>query len=80
MTSTEKADVSFANLSLEPIGDEALPIAPIQPAKFHANSRSKTRTDRRVTTERRVEIRFQDDRRSGTERRPKKSWEPGNNL
>ena len=79
MTSTDKAEISFANLSLEPIDDEALQIAPTQPAQFHTNTRSKTKTDRRVLAERRKVIRFEDDRRSGQNRRPKKSWELGNN-
>ena len=80
MTSTEKTEFSFGNLSLEPIGDEALSIAPNQPAKSQRNSRSKKVTDRRVNTERRAVIRFEDDRRSGKERRPKSSWEPGKNI
>ncbi len=82
MTSTEKGDVSFAELSLEPIvGDEplalALKITPGPAAKSHSHARSKTRTDRRVVADRREEIRFETDRRSGKERRPKSSWESG---
>ena len=81
MNSTEKGEVSFAELSLEPIEeDSVLKIGPAAPAKFHANSRSKTRVDRRVLADRREVIRFEKDRRSGKERRPKSSWEPGKNV
>lgn len=74
MTSRDKADISLADLSLEPMESEVLPIAAPQPGQSHAHSRSKTRTDRRVVVvERREVIRFQDDRRSGKERRPKRS-------
>lgn len=81
MTSTEKGEVSFAELSLEPIiVDEALKIATGPAAKIHSNARSKTRTDRRVVADRRQVIRFEPDRRSGKERRPKSFWEPGKNI
>jgi hypothetical protein len=33
-----------------------------------------------VQADRRTEIRFEADRRSGLDRRPKASWEPGSNL
>ena len=80
MTSKEKDEISFANLSLEPIdGDEALKIES-GTAKFHADTRSRIKTDRRVTADRRQVLRFEPDRRSGKERRPKKSWEPGKNI
>lgn len=81
MTSTDKDEVSFAELSLEPIVEvEALKIALAPAAQFHANTRSKTRVDRRVVADRRQDIRFESDRRSGKERRPKSSWEPGKNI
>ena len=79
MTSTDKAEISFANLSLEPIDGEPLKVPPTPQVLPHANARSKTKTDRRVLAERRKVIRFEDDRRSGKNRRPKKSWELGNN-
>ena len=75
MTATDKAEISFATLSLEPIEDKGVRIATAQPALAHANTRSKTKTDRRVVADRREMIRFQEDRRSGKARRPKKSWD-----
>lgn len=81
MNPTEKADLSIADWTLEPIEtDEALKIAPADPAKFHADTRNKIKTDRRVLADRRQVLRFEPDRRSGKERRPKKTWEPGKNL
>jgi hypothetical protein len=80
MTSNDKVEISFANLSLEPIEiDEALKIE-VPAAKFHADTRNKVKTDRRVTADRRQVLRFEADRRSGKERRPKKTWEPGKNI
>lgn len=81
MTSNEKAELSIADWTLEPIEtDQALKIAPTEPSKFHADTRHKVKTDRRVLADRRQVLRFEPDRRSGKERRPKKSWEPGKNL
>lgn len=81
MNPTDKlADISFADLALEPIKEDIAPAVSGQPAAFHANTRSKTKTERRVLADRRVEIRFQADRRAGKDRRPKKSWEPGSNI
>ena len=81
MNTTDKlASLSFADLSLEPIKEDVAPAVSGQPAPFHANTRSKTKTERRVLADRRVEIRFQADRRAGKDRRPKKSWEPGSNI
>lgn len=81
MTSTEKADISFPDWSLEPLPDEALlKMAPVEPTKFHADTRNKVKTDRRVLADRRQVLRFEPDRRSGKERRPRKTWEPGKNI
>jgi hypothetical protein len=80
MTSTEKGEISFANLSLEPIEDDTVLKIETPAAKFHADTRSKVKTDRRVTADRREVLRFEPDRRSGKERRPKKTWEPGKNI
>jgi hypothetical protein len=69
--------------SLEPQpGDAVAPAAATAPVKgrsnFHANTREGC--DRRVQGERRETLRFQDDRRTGKDRRPRKSWTPGSNL
>lgn len=70
---------SFGKLSLEPLeGQAASPEAPKAPVKFHANTRSAA--DRRVLGDRREMYRLDPDRRSGRDRRPKSSWEPGSNL
>jgi hypothetical protein len=72
---------STPGLALEPIEGEApapAALAPVQgKAKFQVNTRDVS--DRRTHTERREEIRFQDDRRK-KDRRPRKSWESGKNL
>lgn len=70
---------SFGHLSLEPLeGGASAPEAPQAPVKFHANTRSKS--DRRVLADRREMYRLDPDRRSGRDRRPKTSWDPGSNL
>ena len=76
MTSTEKTELSFGELSLEPLPDSGY--LPIQtgPAKIHPNSRTKA--DRRVNTaDRRQVLRFEKDRRSGKARRPQSVWDSG---
>lgn len=81
MHPTDKlADISFGDLSLEPIKEDVAPAVSGQPAPVQNNGRSKNKTERRVLADRRQEIRFQADRRAGMDRRPKKSWEPGNNF
>lgn len=47
-------------------------------SNFHANTREGS--DRRNQADRREMLRFQDDRRAGKDRRPRKSWTPGSNL
>lgn len=79
MAPTEKTEINFAELSLESMDEkEVAATVPTGRATFHPNTRSKT--DRRVLADRRQELRFKADRRSGLDRRPKKSWEPGSNL
>lgn len=79
MASTEKFEIDFDKLALEPMDDKVtVASAPGAPVKFHADTRSGK--DRRLVADRRQEIRFQADRRSGLDRRPKKTWEPGSNL
>ena len=90
MAGTDKfEDLHLSDLSLEPLPDPNLlnyqvPKAkeqltePKAPGGLHA--RNKKVEDRRVNPERRKVLRFEADRRSGKERRPKKSWGPGNNI
>ena len=79
-------ELTLADLSLEPMPDPNLlnyepPKGPAaEKAKFQADVRNKKSTDRRVNGERRKTLRFEADRRSGVERRPKKSWDPGKNI
>jgi hypothetical protein len=71
----------FSGLSLVPLDEErpSVPASPTAgPAKFHANTRDGG--DRRVQGERRQQLRMTADRRSGKDRRPRTSWEPGKNL
>ena len=56
--------------------DRAAPAA--GKAKFTANSRSTD--ERRKGGDRREEIRFEESRRAGKDRRPRKSWAPDKNL
>jgi len=86
MASTEKfEELTLADLSLEPLPDDKVlkyepPKAAAGKPAFQADSRSKKSTDRRVNGERRQTLRFEADRRSGVERRPRKSWDPGKNI
>ena len=78
MNSKEKPEVSFANLALEPMHGGPLEVVTTAQPRFRADTRGKTA--RRTVADRRVELRFEPDRRSGKDRRPKASWEPGSNL
>lgn len=68
-----------SGLTLMPLDDE--PQAAAAPvtgkSRFHANTRGG---DDRRHGERREELRLSDDRRAGTDRRPRKGWERGKNL
>ena len=46
-------------------------------AKFVADTRGKT--ERRKGADRREDVRFEQSRRSGNDRRPRKTWSDGNN-
>ena len=73
MSSTGNPGSSLSELSLVPIDG---PVENSTPAlKLHPNSRTKA--DRRVRGERRQELRFESDRRSGKSRRPQSSWDNG---
>lgn len=79
MASADKFDIPFDQLALEPMDDKVTAAtAPGAPVKFHADTRCGK--ERRLLADRRQELRFQADRRSGLDRRPKKTWEPGSNL
>lgn len=78
MTLPDRTDSPPLELSLEPIENAPLEIGAPADAKFHPNVRSGK--ERRQLADRRMEIRFESDRRSGRDRRAKKSWEPGSNL
>lgn len=72
MSSTDKSENPFSELSLVPIDEPGL--ATSTPAmKLHPNSRTKA--DRRVIADRRQVLRFEPDRRSGKTRRPQSSWD-----
>ena len=81
-------DLHLSDLSLEPLPDPNLrnyqppkEVAAVsQKAGNHAETRSKKVTDRRINPDRRKVLRFEPDRRSGKDRRPRKSWDPGNNI
>ena len=76
-------DISLSELSLEPMPDpKALNYQPPKSATSEAVAkkalpRPSKSTDRRGNGERRKELRFEADRRSGKDRRPRKGFEPG---
>ncbi len=70
--------ISLSDASLEPIDGPAAQTVTAGPSKFTANTREKI--DRRQQEDRRVELRFQDNRRASKDRRPVKTWEKGHNL
>jgi hypothetical protein len=72
-------DIPFDALALEPLDAGPTPaVAAVPKAQFNVDTRSGR--DRRVQADRRQEYRLTPDRRSGTDRRPRRSWEPGHNL
>ena len=81
-------DLHLSDLSLEPLPDPNLlqyqppkaALAASEQTKPKVETRSKKITDRRINPDRRKVLRFEPDRRSGKDRRPRKSWEPGNNI
>ena len=86
MTGKDKFDeLSLDDLSLEPMPDPN--VLQYQPPKTKAeqpivkmSGRNKKVTDRRTNADRRKVLRFEPDRRSGKDRRPRKSWDPGKNI
>jgi len=85
MAGTDKfEDLQLSDLSLEPLPDpRAMNYQPPKPsAKAStattaptATPRPSKSTDRRVGKERRKTLRFEADRRSGTDRRPRKGFD-----
>jgi hypothetical protein len=79
-------DLHLSDLSLEPMPDphvmnyQPVPAPLAEKAAFHAETRNKKVADRRVNPDRRKVLRFEPDRRTGKDRRPRKSWEPGKNI
>lgn len=72
-------ELSLDSAALEPLPNEATASAVAEGrAKFMVDSRSGK--ERRVLPDRRQVLRFEPDRRSGKDRRPRRSWEPGSNL
>jgi hypothetical protein len=91
MAGTDKfEDLHLSDLSLEPMPDPNL--MNYQPPKAQApasekkvegglHARNKKVEDRRVNVaDRRKVLRFEPDRRTGKDRRPRKSWDPGKNI
>ncbi len=83
MTGPDPLDIPFDALQLAPV-DEAAPVAaPVGGvsegrATYQVDTRSGK--ERRVQADRRQEFRLTPDRRSGRDRRPRRTWEPGHNL
>jgi hypothetical protein len=81
MGGNDPFDIPFDALALEPLDAGPTPAAgaPAAPkAAFNVDTRAGR--DRRVLADRRQEYRLTPDRRSGKDRRPRRSWEPGRNL
>ncbi|WP_278959539.1 hypothetical protein [Aquipseudomonas alcaligenes] len=71
-------DLPPLEFSLEPLEEAPPPAAPKQKASFQVDTRDTHHGDRRKNGERRQTIRFEADRRSGQDRRPKAGgWEIG---
>jgi hypothetical protein len=78
-TELSLSDLSLADASLEPLpADAPGPSGAQGRASFKVDTRSDK--ERRLLPDRRQELRFESDRRSGKDRRPRRSWEPGSNL
>jgi hypothetical protein len=84
VTSPDLKYISLANASLEPTDADApqaeQPDPTKGPSKFHPNTRSHVKSERRLEAERRVMLRYKEGRRTKADRRPKKSWDPDKNL
>ena len=84
MTGPGNSDWTLSDLSLDGAALEPLPAS--TPAAGVSEGRASFQVDtrsgkeRRVLADRRQELRFGSDRRSGKDRRPRRSWEPGSNL
>jgi len=77
MESNDEFEPSLEELSLEPLEEQSP--APKMPAKFQIDTRSKA--ERRTRPDRRDTIRFQEDRRSGKDRRAGViPWAPGTDI
>lgn len=75
MANHENPEISLEVLALEPIAEPAVETAKGR-AKFQIDTRGGG--ERRKNQDRRANIRFQDDRRSGTSRRVGSNpWAPG---
>ena len=82
VTGPDPLDIPFDALALAPL-DASPANAPVAGvADTRATFRVDTRSgkDRRVHADRREEFRLTPDRRSGRDRRPRRTWEPGHNL
>lgn len=76
MASHEDPEISLESLALEPIEEQPADAAPKGRAKFQIDTRGGG--ERRKTQERRSAIRFQEERRSGKDRRAGGNpWAPG---
>jgi hypothetical protein len=81
-------ELHLDDLSLEPLPDPH--VLNYQPPKAKAavpekaliqgDVRNKKGADRRLAAERRKELRFEADRRTGKDRRPRKTWDPARNI
>lgn len=82
MAGTDPFDIPFDALSLEPPGTGPTAVADATGVGTKAQFQIDTRSgrERRVLADRRQDYRLTPDRRSGKDRRPRRSWEPGHNL
>ena len=74
-------DLHLDDLSLEPLPDPGLldfrvPKTAAEKEIFKGELRNKKVADRRINPDRRKTPRFEANRRSGKERRPKEVWDP----
>ena len=73
MNTKDLHSLNLDSLSLEPIETPSQAGAPVS-GRATFNTDARGRTDRRKGGERRQTVRFEQDRRSGKDRRPLKNW------
>jgi hypothetical protein len=70
--------LSLNGIGLEPL--ETKPPSVVKKAAVGFAGDARKKSERRKITDRRTELRFEENRRSNNDRRPLRTWEKGKNL